>query len=234
MHGVELLDTGDDASKRIAMILIDNAVELMIKTYLGLPEEATGLKLTRKDYEEACSSFSRSVKSLKARASEKLSGIGVDEIVYYHRLRNTLYHEGNGLTVETEKAEIYCALAKILFKNLFGEDVDGFKVSYTGIAEKPSIDNFLGLWSDIEYSAIGIAKRRTGNRKIDFSTALKTLYASRIIDRKTLRVLSQARMLRNRIAHRRLEAVDYHLIGETIDAITPIFMTLDLLSDMKS
>lgn len=233
MHGAGLLDKGDDASKRISMILIDNAVELMMKTYLGLPEEATGLKLSREAHKEACGSFSKTLKTLNEIAADKLSGIGTVEIEYYHRLRNTLYHEGNGLTVETEKVEIYCALAKVLFKNLFGIDVDAFEVSKRRTVEISPIENFLRLWSDVEYSTVTIASKRTGDRRINFSAALKSLYASRIVDKKTLRVLSEARILRNRIAHRNLEAGDYHLIGETIEAITPIFVTLDLLADMQ-
>lgn len=36
-HGLGLLDDDSDVNRRLAMIAIDNAVKLMIKTYLGLP-----------------------------------------------------------------------------------------------------------------------------------------------------------------------------------------------------
>lgn len=42
------------------------------------------------------------------------------EIEWYHRLRNQLYHQGNGLTVERDKVEVYAELANVLFANLFG------------------------------------------------------------------------------------------------------------------
>jgi hypothetical protein len=41
-------------------------------------------------------------------------------IEWYHRLRNQLYHQGNGLTVERDKVEAYAVLANQLFHNLFG------------------------------------------------------------------------------------------------------------------
>ena len=36
-HALDHLVLGDDFDRRIAMVSIDNAVELTIKTYLGLP-----------------------------------------------------------------------------------------------------------------------------------------------------------------------------------------------------
>jgi hypothetical protein len=38
VHGLQHLDLATDFDSRIAMISIDNSVELMIKTYLGLPK----------------------------------------------------------------------------------------------------------------------------------------------------------------------------------------------------
>ena len=42
----------NDVNRRLAMISIDNAVELMIKTYLGLPKRITGLGISRKDFQD--------------------------------------------------------------------------------------------------------------------------------------------------------------------------------------
>ena len=93
------------------MISVDNAVELMIKTYLGLPKRVTGLAITRKDFEEISESFPAMLDALEKYASAKLVGIDLGEIEWYHRLRNELYHQGNGLTVERDKVEIYAQLA---------------------------------------------------------------------------------------------------------------------------
>ncbi|MBA7579249.1 hypothetical protein ES708_21118 [subsurface metagenome] len=56
-HGLSLLTEDSDKNRRLAMISIDNAVELAIKTYLGLPKRITGLKISRKEYSEISESF---------------------------------------------------------------------------------------------------------------------------------------------------------------------------------
>jgi hypothetical protein len=117
-HGLTLLRTDSDVNRRLAMIAIDNAVELTIKTYLGLPKRITKLQIPRKDFNEIAGSFPALLDALERYASDKIRGIDLGEIEWYHRLRNELYHQGNGLTVERQKVEVYAELASVLFKNL--------------------------------------------------------------------------------------------------------------------
>lgn len=119
-HGLELLKKDSDTNRRLAMISIDNAVELTIKTYLGLPQRVIGLKISRSEYQEFAEIFPKLLDALEKYASNKLNGIDLGEIEWYHRLRNQLYHQGNGLTVERDKVEVYAELANVLFTNLFG------------------------------------------------------------------------------------------------------------------
>ena len=119
-HGLSLLKKDSDTNRRLAMISIDNAVELMIKTYLGLPSRITGLKIPRNAYQDFSESFPKLLDALEKYASDKINGIDLGEIEWYHRLRNELYHQGNGLTVERDKIEVYSELANLLFVNLFG------------------------------------------------------------------------------------------------------------------
>ncbi len=51
-HGLSLLHDDSDRNRRLALLSIDNAVELTIKTYLGLPKRITGLQISRKDFAE--------------------------------------------------------------------------------------------------------------------------------------------------------------------------------------
>jgi hypothetical protein len=74
-HGLELLQEDSDTKRRLAMISIDNAIELMIKIYLGLPQRVTGLKISRKDYQEFSESFPLLLDALQKYASDKLDGI---------------------------------------------------------------------------------------------------------------------------------------------------------------
>lgn len=106
------------------MILVDNSVELTIKTFLGLPKRVTEIQVPRARYQEFSESFPKLLDALEEFASSKLEGIDLGEIEWYHRLRNQLYHQGNGLTVENDKIVVYSELAKLLFQRLFGEALD--------------------------------------------------------------------------------------------------------------
>lgn len=120
-HSINHLDSGSDFDKRIAMISIDNAVELIIKSYLSLPKRARGSKgPTRKEMTDAENSFPTLLDILEKYDSIKLVGIELADIEWYHRIRNQLYHSGSGITVESTKVETYFEIASNLFENLFG------------------------------------------------------------------------------------------------------------------
>ena len=118
-HGIEHSKLDTDFDARIAMISIDNAVELMIKTYLGLPNRITGLRLSRRKFEEISDNFTLLLDKFEELAPDKILGIELGDLEWYHRLRNQLYHQGNGIIVEKRKVEAYTEIAKILFLNLF-------------------------------------------------------------------------------------------------------------------
>jgi hypothetical protein len=157
-HGLSLLKHDTDTNRRLAMISIDNAVELMVKTYLGLPKRVTGLSISRKEYADFSESFPALLDALERKASDKLDGIDLGTIEWYHRLRNQLYHQGNGLTVERDKAEIYAELANVLFKNLFGVRLVPHATERTDL-----LGQFIEQWVALErgFQALG---RRDGRR----------------------------------------------------------------------
>ena len=74
-HAVDHISHDGDFDRRIAMISIDNAVELMIKTYLGLPKRKDkSKKPSRKQQGEASNSFPALLDLLEEFAGEKLTG----------------------------------------------------------------------------------------------------------------------------------------------------------------
>jgi hypothetical protein len=101
------------------MISIDNAVELAIRTYLGLPKRVRGSEGPPRRELEAAQGFPDLLDQLEKYGEDKLSGIELGDIEWYHRLRNTLYHDGNGVTVDPEKVDAYNQIANLLFQNLF-------------------------------------------------------------------------------------------------------------------
>lgn len=166
-HGLELLKKDSDRNRRLCMISVDNAVELMMKTYLGLPKRITGLAITRKEYEECSESFPRLLDAMEKYGSDRLVGIDLGNIEWYHRLRNELYHQGNGLTVERAKVEVYASLAQVLFKNLFGVDPPELPESQS--TDSKRLFQFLSAWSRLERTLA--AKAATLSESIPPSTA---------------------------------------------------------------
>jgi len=146
-HAVDHIAHDGDFDRRIAMISIDNAVELMIKTYLGLPKRKTkGSGPSRKQLEDASNSFPSLLDLVEEFAGERLTGVSLDEIEWYHRIRNQLYHSGNGITVEIARVQTYLSLAKTLFQNLFNTELS--LVAESPIQKKLGI--FLGKWGVFE------------------------------------------------------------------------------------
>ncbi len=154
-HAIAVLEKDSDADRRIAMILTDNAVEQTIKTFLSLPKRVIGLTIPRKRREEAFENFPVLLDALEEIASSKLEGVDLGVIEWYHHLRNELYHQGFGLTIEREKVEIYAELAQILLKNLFGETLT-LPTSKTTL-----LGRFLEEWNRLDSSLTALAARHS-------------------------------------------------------------------------
>jgi len=122
-HAIEHFEKGSAFDHRLSFISIDNAVELIIKTYLGLPKRIRKSDgPSRRNLSEASNSFPELLDLLKEFDKDKLEGIELGDIEWYHRIRNTLYHDSSGVTVDKDKVDSYLQIAVILFNNLFEED----------------------------------------------------------------------------------------------------------------
>ena len=123
-HAVGHLSQGTPFDCRIAMISIDNAAELAIKTYLQLPRRVRGTDgLARKQFQEKSNNFADLLDLLEEHAADKLDGISLSDIEGHHRLRNALYHDGNGVTVDPVHVDSYLQVARLLLRNLLGISV---------------------------------------------------------------------------------------------------------------
>lgn len=198
-HGFQHLSLDSDFDNRIAMISIDNSVELMIKTFLGLPKRISKIEnLNRKKYEEISSGFPSLLDGLEEYASDKLTGIELGDIEWFHRLRNQLYHDGNGVTVEKSKVEMYAEVAKILFENLFGIIFTEDKSSiHTGL-----MGEFIQKWADVERNLIDISSILGTERKNMFPMVyFKELESKGLINRKFSIIFDNVKDFRNKTVH---------------------------------
>lgn len=197
-HGLTLLKQDGDVSRRLAMLSIDNSVELMIKTFLGLPKRITGLVITRKSYDEFSESFPKLLDALQEYASNRTGGIDLGEIEWYHRLRNQLYHEGNGLTVELEKVRVYAELAKLLFKNLFGTEIDVEPYS-----KSETLGQFIQVWSELESALIQAWERQelSNNQRNHLLMTPRQLAERGLLESSVVEEIDQLRKVRNQWVH---------------------------------
>lgn len=232
-HGLSLLVEDSDTNRRLAMIAIDNAVELAIKTYLGLPTRITGLAISRKELEEAQESFPKLLTLLESKSPNKLNGVSLGDIEWYHRLRNQLYHQGNGLTVERAKVEIYSQLARLLFKNLFETDV----VRAPRTQER--LGTFLEQWIRIEKAISALTAPDSHKHAVAetpvfrYPASLGVLQSKGLVPGSTIQELKQLRELRNRLVHgeRTLEDV---LAAADTSRIAAIAQQLESLAENVS
>jgi hypothetical protein len=208
-HGLDLLARDSDINRRLALLSIDNAVELMVRTYLGLPKRLTGLAISRKHFSEISNSFSALLDELEQHCADKLRGIDLGTIEWYHRLRNQLYHDGNGLAIERDKVEIYGELAHLLYEKLFERWLPARPNRH-----KELLGEFLATWVAVEEGLRDTADLNSavGYRPGSFKAVLRFIRSAGFLERAQMAELGQLRALRNEIVHGK---VDYR------QAVTP-------------
>lgn len=202
LHGLALLRKDSDTNRRLAMISIDNSVELMIKTYLGLPKRVSGLSITRREYTEFSESFPGLLDALERHAPERLTGIDLGTIEWYHRLRNQLYHQGNGLTVERDKIEIYAELANVLYMNLFGTRL------VERVSEQPDLlGPFIEGWVKLEQGLAALSKRERSRMALhspqprSVQQAVTLLRSTNLFSDEDIAAINGYRKIRNDVLH---------------------------------
>jgi hypothetical protein len=119
-----LKDAGD-TDRRIALIGFDNAVEVCIDVYIKLhPRLRGGVELRNDDIEKATRNYHTKIEWLDKHVEERKLEIdfSIEEVVWYHSLRNELYHSGNGMVPELHVLEGARLAALSVFRTLFGTD----------------------------------------------------------------------------------------------------------------
>lgn len=202
LHGLTLLRKDSDTNRRLAMISVDNAVELMVKTFLGLPKRLSGLNITRREYADFSESFPALLDALERHAPDKLTGIDLGTIEWYHRLRNQLYHQGNGLTVERDKIEIYAEVANILLLNLFGSRL------VERVSEEPDLlGPFIEAWVKLERGLAALSKREIERMALqspeprNVRQAAALLRETNLFSETDITAINNFRRIRNDVLH---------------------------------
>ena len=125
-HAQGHLDSGGDTDRRLALIGFDNATEVCIDVFLGLhPRQRGGLSLTRDQVQASRVSYHSKIEFLEHYLEERQQSlsVSVEAIIWYHTLRNDLYHSGNGMLPERHAVIGAQAASLSVFRELFNEDL---------------------------------------------------------------------------------------------------------------
>ncbi len=122
VHAEKHLRDGGDFDRRMAHIGFDNAIEVSIATYLGLnPIQRNGKTYKREDVDKWLKNYHTKLDFLESEAKARGCKLKVpnDEIVFYHDIRNNLYHAGGPGVPEAEHLRVLRTAALDVFAMLF-------------------------------------------------------------------------------------------------------------------
>jgi hypothetical protein len=122
-HAEEHWQANGEFDKRIALIGYDNAIEVSISTYLQLhPTQRGGVSYSNEQVKKWLANyhslldffFDEFIKTLGQKPP-----IAKKNVIYYHNLRNDLYHEGKSLVPTERDIKDACKAAVYIFSTLF-------------------------------------------------------------------------------------------------------------------
>ena len=108
------------------MIGFDNAIEVCIDVFIKLhPKVRGGVELRQEDIEKATHNYHTKIEWLDkyVEANNLEIDFSIEEIVWYHSLRNELYHSGNGMVPEMHVLEGARSATLTVFNTLFKTDI---------------------------------------------------------------------------------------------------------------
>lgn len=124
---LEQINTDKPAGYRIAFLILDMSAELIMKTYLGLPQRVVKAKTAHKvRVNGAKGNFHEILESVAAATEDDYIKENIDSIQYYHNIRNRIYHESAGITVETDDVKAYSVIVAEILYRLLGVDLRNY------------------------------------------------------------------------------------------------------------
>jgi hypothetical protein len=136
-------------------------------------------------------------------ASERVSGLDAGDIEHYHRVRNQLYHNGTGLSVDERYLKSYRQIACILLQNLFGIEPEP-------PVTEVSLEKLIYIWNQIE---LALSKKLL-SAGIDHKHTFKWEQAARlgILDLDIASKIAELRLIRNNQVHSTSDKIDMERI----------------------
>lgn len=117
-----LTECGTETGKRLAFIIVDNAVEFLMKAFVESEARIVGhgKPISKKDWENKKHYFEQVLDVVYGHFTITASRT---DILAYHDVRNDLYHQGKPLSANSTAISSYTTLLKIMLKDLHGFDM---------------------------------------------------------------------------------------------------------------
>jgi hypothetical protein len=117
------------------MLVVDNAAELALRTYLGLHRRQRGGPTVELPDDP---SFHTLVDGFERCFAQWPEGLSRTSLLWMHEVRNTLHHRGNGLTPDRDHLDGYIQSVGLLLRFLFGDQP--VEEALTQVAASPPSD----------------------------------------------------------------------------------------------
>ncbi len=200
-HGLLHIQEDNDFDLRIAMISIDNSVELTIKTFLVLNKRILGINYNR--YKNSIQKFPLMLNLLQEFIPDKISYEELDGIEMFHNLRNSLYHQGNGITIQLKIVNRYAAISKDLISRLFDVDIEDKVISKSSNDFFSLSGEFLLVWRKLELNLINISGLLESKMRSHISPrqAIDVLMKENKIDKEIYYNIRELNSFKNEFIH---------------------------------
>lgn len=120
-YGIEHSKKQDEFSRQIALLLLDVGIETLFKVYLLLGEDITHAKTKFNIRKKAASgNFYQLVEGVKESISTDIEEGDFSKIMYFHSVRNKVYHQGDGVIPAKVNVKEYADLSEMLLRELLG------------------------------------------------------------------------------------------------------------------
>jgi len=159
-----LNDSNIGSGRRLSLIIVDNAVEYMLKAYGDIFLVQKRGIIEKSKWENKKKSFNQLI-DFVAKNSSKFTPDPVEIFNYHDKLRNTLYHEAAPFSVESKTVVDYIEKAKAILKDLF--EIDFSK----GEWEKRIQKTIIALRSKTEPKLVEFLP--TGDKLVRIKTEIK-------------------------------------------------------------
>ena len=147
----------------IAFLLLDVGAEMLFKTYLGLPKHITGSTTPEDERYNILRKGFRHVMEGVKNSRQGRNGKELARVEFFHGLRNKLYHQGNGLTINRSHLDEYVLLVKSLFKQLLKVDIE--EQLSTNSLTKDEVDQIAKLKEEFN-SLLELSKTKNNTLKL--------------------------------------------------------------------